>query len=49
MRIVPVAPTAFGAGGLFGGGARYPLELARARAAEDGDGLPRGGQVTGAR
>lgn len=25
-----VAPTPFGAGGLFGGGERYPLELARA-------------------
>ena len=31
-----VAPTAFGAAGLFGGGERYPLELARALAAEDG-------------
>ena len=27
-----MAPTAFGAGGLFGGGERYPLELARALA-----------------
>jgi len=30
MRIVHVAPTPFGAGGLFGGGERYPIELARA-------------------
>lgn len=29
-----MAPTAFGAGGLFGGGERYPLELARAIARE---------------
>lgn len=29
-----VAPTAFGAAGLFGGGERYPLELARALAGE---------------
>jgi glycosyltransferase involved in cell wall biosynthesis len=36
MRVVHVAPTVFGAGGLFGGGERYPLELARALAAEDG-------------
>lgn len=28
-----VAPTAFGAGGLFGGGERYPIELARATTA----------------
>ncbi|HEV8652179.1 MAG TPA: hypothetical protein VG276_23010 [Actinomycetes bacterium] len=27
-----VAPAAFGAAGLFGGGERYPLELARALA-----------------
>jgi glycosyltransferase involved in cell wall biosynthesis len=33
MRVVHVAPTPFGAGGLFGGGERYPLELARALAA----------------
>jgi glycosyltransferase involved in cell wall biosynthesis len=32
MRVVHVAPTPFGAGGLFGGGERYPLELARALA-----------------
>jgi glycosyltransferase involved in cell wall biosynthesis len=32
MRIVQVTPTPFGAGGLFGGGERYPLELARALA-----------------
>ncbi len=30
MRVVHVAPTAFGAGGVFGGGERYPAELARA-------------------
>ncbi|HEX2104020.1 MAG TPA: glycosyltransferase family 4 protein [Solirubrobacteraceae bacterium] len=30
MRVVHVAPTPFGAGGIFGGGERYPLELARA-------------------
>ena len=30
MHIVHVAPTPFGAGGLLGGGERYPLELARA-------------------
>jgi glycosyltransferase involved in cell wall biosynthesis len=29
-----VAPTAFGSGGLYGGGERYPLELARALAGE---------------
>jgi glycosyltransferase involved in cell wall biosynthesis len=32
MRVVHVAPTAFGHGGLLGGGERYPLELARALA-----------------
>ncbi len=32
--MVHVAPTAFGGGGLFGGGERYPLELARALARE---------------
>lgn len=32
MRVIHVAPTAFGPGGLFGGGERYPLELARALA-----------------
>jgi glycosyltransferase involved in cell wall biosynthesis len=30
VRIVHVAPTPFGAGGLHGGGERYPVELARA-------------------
>jgi glycosyltransferase involved in cell wall biosynthesis len=30
MRVLHVAPTAFGSNGLFGGGERYPLELARA-------------------
>lgn len=30
MRIVHVAPTPFGSGGLLGGGERYPVELARA-------------------
>lgn len=34
MRIVHVAPTSFGPGGIFGGGERYPLELARALAAQ---------------
>lgn len=33
MRVVHVAPTPFGREGLFGGGERYPLELARALAA----------------
>ena len=32
MRIVHVAPTLFGPTGIFGGGERYPLELARALA-----------------
>lgn len=32
MRIVHVSPTPFGAGGLLGGGERYPVELARALA-----------------
>jgi glycosyltransferase involved in cell wall biosynthesis len=32
MRVTHVAPTVFGDGGLFGGGERYPLELARALA-----------------
>lgn len=32
MRVIHVAPTPFGPGGLFGGGERYPLELARALA-----------------
>jgi glycosyltransferase involved in cell wall biosynthesis len=32
MRVVHVSPTTFGASGLFGGGERYPLELARALA-----------------
>ena len=30
MRVIHVAPTTFGPDGLFGGGERYPLELARA-------------------
>jgi len=34
VRIIHVAPTSFGPSGLFGGGERYPLELARALAAE---------------
>ena len=33
MRVAHVAPTPFGQTGLFGGGERYPLELARALAA----------------
>jgi glycosyltransferase involved in cell wall biosynthesis len=32
VRVIHVAPTPFGAAGLFGGGERYPLELARALA-----------------
>jgi glycosyltransferase involved in cell wall biosynthesis len=32
MRVTHVAPTPFGSGGLYGGGERYPLELARALA-----------------
>ena len=32
MRVIHVAPTPFGGAGLFGGGERYPLELARALA-----------------
>ena len=32
MRVVHVAPTLFGPAGMFGGGERYPLELARALA-----------------
>jgi glycosyltransferase involved in cell wall biosynthesis len=32
VRVIHVAPTAFGPAGLFGGGERYPLELARALA-----------------
>jgi glycosyltransferase involved in cell wall biosynthesis len=32
MRVIHVAPTPFGSEGLFGGGERYPLELARAMA-----------------
>ena len=33
MRVVHIAPTAFGTEGVYGGGERYPLELARAIAA----------------
>src|SRR4051794_8815249 len=36
MRVLHVAPTLFGPGGLFGGGERYPLELARAVGRLDG-------------
>ena len=32
MRVIHVAPTAFGRDGLYGGGERYPYELARALA-----------------
>jgi glycosyltransferase involved in cell wall biosynthesis len=32
ISVVHVAPTPFGSGGVFGGGERYPLELARALA-----------------
>jgi glycosyltransferase involved in cell wall biosynthesis len=34
VRVIHVAPTPFGARGLFGGGERYPLELARALATQ---------------
>jgi glycosyltransferase involved in cell wall biosynthesis len=34
VRVVHVVPTPFGVAGLFGGGERYPLELARALARE---------------
>jgi glycosyltransferase involved in cell wall biosynthesis len=34
MRVIHVAPSVFGPDGLYGGGERYPLELARAVAAE---------------
>jgi glycosyltransferase involved in cell wall biosynthesis len=34
MRVTQVTPTVFGDGGLFGGGERYPVELARALARE---------------
>jgi glycosyltransferase involved in cell wall biosynthesis len=34
MRVIHVAPTLFGREGLFGGGERYPIELARALSAE---------------
>ena len=36
MRVLHVAPTPFGGDGLFGGGERYPLELARALAGFEG-------------
>ncbi|MGI8826425.1 MAG: glycosyltransferase family 4 protein [Chloroflexota bacterium] len=32
MRVIHLSPTPFGSAGLFGGGERYPLELARALA-----------------
>ena len=34
MRVIHVAPSTFGPEGLYGGGERYPLELARALAGE---------------
>ncbi|MDQ4024613.1 MAG: glycosyltransferase family 4 protein [Actinomycetota bacterium] len=34
MRVIHISPTAFGAAGLFGGGERYPVELARALASK---------------
>ena len=37
MRVIHVAPTPFGSAGLFGGGERYPLELARALVREGVD------------
>jgi glycosyltransferase involved in cell wall biosynthesis len=36
MRVLHVSPTAFGRDGLFGGGERYPVELAKALAVLDG-------------
>src|SRR5919204_848331 len=36
MRVLQISPTAFGHDGLFGGGERYPLELAKALARIDG-------------
>jgi glycosyltransferase involved in cell wall biosynthesis len=32
MRVIHISPTQFGSAGLFGGGERYPIELARALA-----------------
>jgi glycosyltransferase involved in cell wall biosynthesis len=49
VRVIHVAPTAFGSGGVFGGGERYPLELARALAEEVDCGLVTFGDVAGAR
>jgi glycosyltransferase involved in cell wall biosynthesis len=34
VRVIHIAPTPFGSAGIFGGGERYPLELARALAAQ---------------
>jgi glycosyltransferase involved in cell wall biosynthesis len=34
VRVVHIAPTTFGSAGLYGGGERYPVELARALARE---------------
>jgi glycosyltransferase involved in cell wall biosynthesis len=34
VRVIHISPTAFGTEGLFGGGERYPVELARALARE---------------
>jgi glycosyltransferase involved in cell wall biosynthesis len=34
VRVVHIAPTTFGSAGLYGGGERYPVELARALAKE---------------
>jgi glycosyltransferase involved in cell wall biosynthesis len=34
VRVIHISPTAFGSAGLFGGGERYPFELARALARE---------------
>src|SRR5436190_12100670 len=36
MRVIHVSPTAFGHGGLFGGGERYPVELVKALVRLDG-------------
>ncbi len=49
MRVTQVAPTAFGSDGLFGGGERYPFELARALAREVPCRLVTFGAVPGSR
>ena len=49
VRVIHVAPTTFGSAGLFGGGERYPLELARALADEVSCELITFGDVAGRR